>query len=255
MMLWLAWPGLAWEISGQLKPEPASLTLGLALLTHPQRPKSDILKFQMYRVYPDPGPLLRPRVAALVVPRCAQGAIRRAQFTGKVVGKDVGMWFGASAAAGAVGMPVNGFPAYGLGISILTYGILYQTEVYTASHSPAALTTLQASTCLPVLSHGHRLAQSALSLLLGIRGGLNGVNPIHKTPSLSALWVGTSPRLTTLSVPSASTAISSPTSSVGIKYGKPREMASKDTPKPVWVPRSIAHAKSHGQDGNDSHIS
>ncbi|KAJ6503191.1 Neutral/alkaline non-lysosomal ceramidase-domain-containing protein [Mycena vitilis] len=56
----------------------------------------------------------------------------------KAAGTDVEMWFGPSAAAGALRTLVDAFPACGLGVSVATDGTLYQTEIFAASHSPAA---------------------------------------------------------------------------------------------------------------------
>ncbi|KAJ7710948.1 hypothetical protein B0H17DRAFT_1027869, partial [Mycena rosella] len=76
-------------------------------------------------------------------------------------GKDVGTWFGPSAAAGAVRMLVDAFSAYGMGVSVATDGTLYQTEVFAASHSPAALSALEVHTSAH--GHGHRSPASISS--------------------------------------------------------------------------------------------
>ncbi|KAJ7844330.1 hypothetical protein B0H13DRAFT_2676200 [Mycena leptocephala] len=73
--------------------------------------------------------------------------VHRMALAGKAVGKDVGMWFGPSAAAGALRTLVDAFPAAGLGVSVATDGTLYQTEMFVASHSPIAAS---------VSSHGSR---------------------------------------------------------------------------------------------------
>ncbi|KAJ7215258.1 hypothetical protein C8J57DRAFT_1255537 [Mycena rebaudengoi] len=73
-------------------------------------------------------------------PRRARAHPARA---GKAQDKDVGMWFGPSAAAGAVRTLVDAFPACGLGVSVATDGMLYQTEVYTASHTPVVAPPLK----------------------------------------------------------------------------------------------------------------
>ncbi|KAJ7679615.1 hypothetical protein B0H17DRAFT_99980 [Mycena rosella] len=53
------------------------------------------------------------------------------------------MWFGPSAAAGAVRMLADASPACGMGVSVATDGTRYQTEVSAASHSPAARSALE----------------------------------------------------------------------------------------------------------------
>ncbi|KAJ7917415.1 hypothetical protein B0H13DRAFT_1870288 [Mycena leptocephala] len=73
-------------------------------------------------------------------------------LAGKAAGKDVGMFFGPSAAAGALRTLVDAFPAAGLGVSVATDGTLYQTEVFAASHSPIAASS--ESSAASVSSHG-----------------------------------------------------------------------------------------------------
>ncbi|KAJ7799514.1 hypothetical protein B0H14DRAFT_2902957, partial [Mycena olivaceomarginata] len=77
-------------------------------------------------------------------------------LAGKAAGKDIGMWFGPSAAAGALRMFVDAFPVCGLGLSVATDRTLYQTEVFVASHSPAPSASLAAS----VSSHGRGSSSS-----------------------------------------------------------------------------------------------
>ncbi|KAJ7241743.1 hypothetical protein C8J57DRAFT_72557 [Mycena rebaudengoi] len=59
-------------------------------------------------------------------------------LAGKALGKDVRMWLGPSAAVGAMRTLAVAFPACGLGVSVATDSTLYQTEVYTVSHTPVA---------------------------------------------------------------------------------------------------------------------
>ncbi|KAJ6491180.1 hypothetical protein C8R45DRAFT_1213193 [Mycena sanguinolenta] len=130
--------------------------------------------------------------------------VHRMALAGKAAGKDVGMWFGPSAAASALRMLVDAFPACGLGVSVATDGTLYQTEVFAASHSPSSPALLSAASSVSS-SHGHgsssshrgsssshgghanrkdkekekRWGDRPVLLLLGIRLGLDGVNPIY----------------------------------------------------------------------------
>ncbi|KAJ7189878.1 hypothetical protein GGX14DRAFT_701934 [Mycena pura] len=126
-------------------------------------------------------------------------SVHRMALAGKAAGKDVGMWFGPSAAASALRSLVNGFPACGLGVCVATDSTLFQSEVFAASHSPDAL--LRARLVAPSRGHGastssHRQAHGGKAdeqakpetrawgdrpvlLLLGIRLGLDGVNPVY----------------------------------------------------------------------------
>ncbi|KAJ7121875.1 hypothetical protein C8R43DRAFT_959475 [Mycena crocata] len=121
--------------------------------------------------------------------------VDRMALAGKAAGKDVGVWFGPSAAAGALRMLVDAFSVCGLGVSVVTAGTLYQTEVFAASHSPAALATLHAhSRASSALSPSHATSSShgkhakpetktwgnrPVLLILGIRLGLDGMIPVY----------------------------------------------------------------------------
>jgi cysteine protease ATG4 len=83
--------------------------------------------------------------------------------------------------------------ACGLGVSVATGETLYPTEVFAASHSPAFAPS--SSSAVSVSSHGHSLpsrgsgskkgkeskrwGDQPVLLVLGIRLGLDGVNPIR----------------------------------------------------------------------------
>jgi cysteine protease ATG4 len=62
---------------------------------------------------------------------------------------------------------VNAFPEAGIGVSVATDGTVFESEVFAASHSAASrgLTT----------AWGDR----AVLVLVGIRLGLDGVNPVY----------------------------------------------------------------------------
>lgn len=68
---------------------------------------------------------------------------------------------------------VNSFPECGLGVALAVDGTLYQSDVYAASHGT---TNLVRST----RRHGKSFwGHKPVLLLLGIRLGLDGVNPIY----------------------------------------------------------------------------
>ncbi|KAJ7799476.1 hypothetical protein B0H14DRAFT_3787758 [Mycena olivaceomarginata] len=67
--------------------------------------------------------------------------VHRMALAGKAAGKDVGMWFGPSSAAGAVRMLVDAFLVCCLGVSVATDGTLYHPAVFTASHSPFSISS------------------------------------------------------------------------------------------------------------------
>ncbi|KAF8869273.1 peptidase family C54-domain-containing protein [Infundibulicybe gibba] len=98
-------------------------------------------------------------------------SVHRMALAGKELGTDVGQWFGPSIAAGAIKTLVNSFPDAGLGVSVAADGTLYQSDVYAVSNSNHSRSP-------------RRYARTAwgdrpVLLLLGIRLGIDGVNPIY----------------------------------------------------------------------------
>ncbi|KAJ7257890.1 hypothetical protein B0H12DRAFT_1110453 [Mycena haematopus] len=99
-------------------------------------------------------------------------SVHRMALAGKDLGTEVGQWFGPSIAAGAIKALVQAFPACGLGVSVATDGVLYQSSVFEASHTSPKLETDSENDSF---SWGDR----PVLLLLGLRLGLDGVNPIY----------------------------------------------------------------------------
>ncbi|KAJ7058711.1 hypothetical protein C8F01DRAFT_281259 [Mycena amicta] len=91
-------------------------------------------------------------------------SVHRMALAGKKAGKDVGMWFGPSAAGLAVRTLVDGFPTCSLGVALAQDSTLYQTDMFAASHSSS--------------SSRRQWGDRPVLLLLGIRLGLDGVNPV-----------------------------------------------------------------------------
>ncbi|EIN03481.1 hypothetical protein PUNSTDRAFT_56214 [Punctularia strigosozonata HHB-11173 SS5] len=96
-------------------------------------------------------------------------SVHRMALAGKELGKDVGQWFGPSTAAGAIKTLVHAFPGGGLGVAVAVDGVVYETDVFSASHSPDSRRHHRTSTW------GDR----GVLILIGIRLGLDGVNPIY----------------------------------------------------------------------------
>lgn len=85
-------------------------------------------------------------------------SVHRFALEGKQLGKEVGEWFGPSTAAGAIKTLVHGFPAAGLAVCSVVDGSVYRTEVQAASGGNW---------------------QTPVLLLIGLRLGIDGVNPIY----------------------------------------------------------------------------
>ncbi|KAF8625147.1 hypothetical protein AX17_006925 [Amanita inopinata Kibby_2008] len=100
-------------------------------------------------------------------------SVHRMALAGKELGKDVGQWFGPSTAAGAIKTLVHAFPECGIGVAVATDIGLYQTDVYTASHGGS--THARSPRKLVRATWGDR----PVLLLLGIRLGIDRVNPIY----------------------------------------------------------------------------
>ncbi|KAF8266378.1 hypothetical protein EI94DRAFT_1733232 [Lactarius quietus] len=97
-------------------------------------------------------------------------SVHRMALAGKELGKDVGQWFGPSTAAGAIKSLVQSFPDASLGISVAVDGQVFQTDVYSASHPP---------TQSPRPRKLSRWGGRGVVVLIGIRLGIDGVNPIY----------------------------------------------------------------------------
>ena len=92
-------------------------------------------------------------------------------LAGKELGKDVGQWFGPSTAAGAIKRLVHEFPEAQLAVSVASDGVVFDSDVYAASNfgndSRKRHTTR------------YRWGGRAVLVLVGIRLGIDGVNPIY----------------------------------------------------------------------------
>jgi len=91
-------------------------------------------------------------------------------LAGKDLGKDVGQWFGPSTAAGAIKTLVHAFPEAGLGVSVAADSVIYQTDVFSASRASIGSPKRHAK-----MGWGSR----GVLVLIGLRLGLDGVNPIY----------------------------------------------------------------------------
>lgn len=92
-------------------------------------------------------------------------SVHRFALMGKQLGKEVGEWFGPSTAAGAIKTLVNAYPPAGLQVYSVLDGTVYRSEVEAASRSGGE--TEAESWSKPVL------------VLIGLRLGIDGVNPIY----------------------------------------------------------------------------
>ncbi|KAL9709428.1 Cysteine protease atg4 [Leucoagaricus gongylophorus] len=99
-------------------------------------------------------------------------SVHRMALAGKHFGTQVGQWFGPSVAAGALQRLVDAFPHAALGIALAKDSVISQSDVFLASHShphhPLSTTTT-------TTTWGDR----PVLLLIGLRLGIDGVNPIY----------------------------------------------------------------------------
>lgn len=111
-------------------------------------------------------------------------SVHRMALIGKELGKEVGEWFGPSTAAGALKTLANSFAPAGLAVATATDSIVYRSDVYAASSIPSdAWTDAAVDKEKRRQSTGSRLPSGwggkAVLILIGIRLGLDGVNPIY----------------------------------------------------------------------------
>jgi cysteine protease ATG4 len=92
-------------------------------------------------------------------------------LAGKELGKDVGQWFGPSTAAGAIKRLVYEFPEAQLAVSLASDGVVFDSDVYAASNFGNDSRKRHTSR--------YRWGGRAVLVLVGIRLGLDGVNPIY----------------------------------------------------------------------------
>ncbi|KII83879.1 hypothetical protein PLICRDRAFT_702172 [Plicaturopsis crispa FD-325 SS-3] len=102
--------------------------------------------------------------------------VHRMALAGKELGKDVGQWFGPSTAAGAIKTLVHAFPEANLGVSVASDSVVYQNDIYAASQPD--------DSGIPGSPRGRpaRWGGRAVLVLVGIRLGINGVNPFYYEP-------------------------------------------------------------------------
>jgi cysteine protease ATG4 len=114
--------------------------------------------------------------------------IHRMALAGKDLGKEVGSWFGPSTAAGAIKRLVGEWDC-GLEVVVGSDGVIYASEVYAASNIKRGEPNLasNASSASKTSSGKHGKKHHAplkwgdrpVLVLLGIRLGIDGVNPIY----------------------------------------------------------------------------
>jgi cysteine protease ATG4 len=110
--------------------------------------------------------------------------VHRMALAGKELGKEVGSWFGPSTAAGAIKRLVGEFEDAGLEIVVAVDSSVYECDVYAASaaprgrHARASTSESKAST-KHKKGHVQKWGDRAVLVLVGIRLGIDGVNPIY----------------------------------------------------------------------------
>lgn len=117
--------------------------------------------------------------------------VHRMALAGKELGKEVGSWFGPSTAAGAIKRLVGEFEDAGLEVAVAVDSVVYQSDVYAASctprgpHAATAANGSKASSVGASKHHGkknqhpQKWGDRAVLVLVGIRLGIDGVNPIY----------------------------------------------------------------------------
>ncbi|SOV05031.1 related to ATG4 - essential for autophagy [Ustilago sp. UG-2017a] len=118
-------------------------------------------------------------------PACPFGVHRMAR-EGKRLGKEVGEWFGPSTASGAIKQLVSEFPEAGIAVELARDGVFYLDEVRAAAGASAPAASVQSggkarsSGAASSSRKGEGLIwRRPVLILIGIRLGLDSVNPIY----------------------------------------------------------------------------
>ncbi|KAF7310342.1 hypothetical protein MIND_00408300 [Mycena indigotica] len=108
-------------------------------------------------------------------------SVHRMALAGKKAGKDVGMWFGPSAAGVALRTLVDAFPGCGLGVAVGQDGTIYASDVLAAARAPPAGGPVLRSSASGSSRGGSGKGKwdRPVLVLLGLRLGLDGVNPVY----------------------------------------------------------------------------
>ncbi|KAL7413724.1 peptidase family C54-domain-containing protein [Mrakia frigida] len=101
-------------------------------------------------------------------------SVHRMALVGKQLGKEVGEWFGPSTAAGAIRTLTNGYPHAALSVALAADAVIFRSDVYAASQPPS-----DASEGRKSKPSTKRWGGRAVLVLVGVRLGLDGVNPIY----------------------------------------------------------------------------
>ena len=106
-------------------------------------------------------------------------------LAGKELGKEVGSWFGPSTAAGAIKRLVGEFEEAGLEVALSVDSVIYQSDVFAASATPRGHGT-ESNSKNAGTSKSRKKEQGPTKwgnrpvlILVGIRLGIEGVNPIY----------------------------------------------------------------------------
>ncbi|CCF49593.1 hypothetical protein NDA11_005982 [Ustilago hordei] len=118
-------------------------------------------------------------------PACPFGVHRMAR-EGKRLGKEVGEWFGPSTASGAIKQLVSEFPQAGIAVELARDGVFYLDEVRAAASASASAASVQSGgkARSSGAASGSRKGEGLIwrrpvLILIGIRLGLESVNPIY----------------------------------------------------------------------------
>ncbi|KAG8850156.1 Cysteine protease atg4 [Tulasnella sp. 330] len=97
-------------------------------------------------------------------------SVHRMALAGKDLGKDVGSWFGPSTAAGAIKTLVHAFPDSQMAVSLASDAVVFESDVHAAS---------RLNEPLGASGSNSKWGGRAVLVLIGIRLGIDGVNPVY----------------------------------------------------------------------------
>ncbi|RUP42759.1 hypothetical protein BC936DRAFT_138119 [Jimgerdemannia flammicorona] len=115
-------------------------------------------------------------------------SIHRIALLGKLLGKNIGEWFGPSTTSQVIKTLVTDYPAADLTVAVATDGVVYRNEVYEAATAAVSGSGSGSGSDAEPDLHKHKEGEwRPVLILVAIRLGIDQLNPIYY-PALKAYF-------------------------------------------------------------------